>query len=42
MKLTLADPKLFKDSITIISDLVNEAQFKISKDLNSILSEQAA
>ncbi|MBN2421719.1 proliferating cell nuclear antigen (pcna) [Candidatus Woesearchaeota archaeon] len=32
MKLTLADPKLFKDSVSIISDLVSEAQFKITKD----------
>jgi len=32
MKLTLAEPKYFKDSISIISDLVNEAVFKISKD----------
>lgn len=30
MKLTLAEPKYFKDSITIISDLVNEARFKIT------------
>ncbi len=32
MKLTLAEPKYFKDSITIISDLVNEARFKITKN----------
>jgi proliferating cell nuclear antigen len=32
MKLTLANPKLFKDSISIISDLVSEARFKITKD----------
>lgn len=32
MRLTLADPKLFKDSISIISDLVTEARFKISND----------
>ena len=32
MRLTLADPKLFKDSVSIIYDLVSEAQFKITKD----------
>jgi proliferating cell nuclear antigen len=32
MKLTLAEPKLLKDSIGIISELVNEASFKINKD----------
>lgn len=30
MKLTLAEPKYLKDSIAIISDLVNEARFKIT------------
>ncbi len=32
MRLTLADPKIFKDSVSIISDLVSEARFKITKD----------
>lgn len=32
MKLTLAEPRYLKDSITIISDLVNEARLKITKD----------
>jgi proliferating cell nuclear antigen len=32
MKLTLADPTLLKDSISVISDLVTEARFKINKD----------
>jgi len=32
MKLVLADTKLIKEPITIISDLVNEARFKISKN----------
>lgn len=32
MRLTLADGTYFKDSISIISDLVNEACFKVSKD----------
>ncbi|MBW2963686.1 proliferating cell nuclear antigen (pcna) [Candidatus Woesearchaeota archaeon] len=31
MKLTLAEPKYLKDSISIISELVNEAKFKITK-----------
>ena len=32
MKLVLADPTLLKDSISVISELVNEARFKITKD----------
>lgn len=32
MKLVLADPTYLKDSIAVISDLVNEARFKISRD----------
>jgi len=32
MKLALAEPKYFKDSISIISDLVSEAKFKATKD----------
>ncbi len=32
MKLTLADSKLLKDSVSVISDLVTEARFTISKD----------
>jgi len=32
MKLTLAEPKLLKDSISVVSELVNEASFKINKD----------
>lgn len=32
MRLTLAEPTYLKDSISIISDLVNEARFKITKD----------
>ncbi len=32
MKLVLADPTYLKDSIAVISDLVNEARFKITKD----------
>jgi len=32
MKLVLADPTLLKDSISVISELVNEARFKITRD----------
>lgn len=32
MRLVLADPTLLKDSISVISDLVNEARFKITRD----------
>jgi proliferating cell nuclear antigen len=32
MKLSLAEPSYIKDSITIISDLVTEARFKITKE----------
>lgn len=32
MKLVLTEPKYFKDSISIISDLVTEAKFKVSPD----------
>ncbi len=32
MKLTLADPGYMKDSISVISELVNEARFKITKN----------
>jgi len=31
MKLTLSDPTILKDSISIISDLVNEGTFNIDK-----------
>lgn len=32
MKLTLAEPKYLKDSISIISELVNEAKFTVTKE----------
>ena len=32
MKLTLAEPKYLKDSVSIISDLVTEAKFIVKKD----------
>ncbi len=42
MKLTLAEPKYLKDSISIISDLVNEAQFKITKDAIELVAMDPA
>ena len=33
MKLTLAEPNYLKDSVSIISELVNEASFKIKKNM---------
>ena len=32
MRLTLTEPKYLKDSISIISELVNEARFKVTKE----------
>lgn len=32
MKLVLADPTLLKDSIAVVSELVNEARFKLTRD----------
>ncbi len=42
MKLTLAEPKYFKDSISIISELVNEARFKITKDAMELIAMDPA
>lgn len=42
MKLTLAEPKYFKESITIISDLVNEARFKITPDAMELVAMDPA
>ena len=42
MKLVLADSKLFSDSISIISELVNEARIKITKDHLEIISMDPA
>ena len=42
MKLTLAEPKYLKDSISIISDLVNEARFKINKDAIELVAMDPA
>ena len=42
MKLTLAEPKYLKESITIISDLVNEARFKINKEAIELVAMDPA
>lgn len=42
MKLTLAEPKYFKDSISIISELVNEAGFKITPDAIELVAMDPA
>ncbi len=42
MKLTLAEPKYLKDSISIISDLVNEARLKVTKDSIELIAMDPA
>lgn len=42
MKLTLAEPKYLKDSITIISELVNEARFKITPQAIELIAMDPA
>jgi len=42
MKLTLAEPKYLKESITIISELVNEARFKVNKDAIELVAMDPA
>jgi len=42
MKLTLAEPKYLKDSISIISELVNEARFKITPDAIELVAMDPA
>ena len=42
MKLTLSEPKFLKDSISIISDLVTEATFKITKDAIELVAMDPA
>ena len=42
MKLTLAEPKYLKESIAIISDLVNEARFKVTKDAIELVAMDPA
>ncbi len=42
MKLTLAEPSYLKESINIISDLVNEARFKVNKDAMELVAMDPA
>ncbi|MFH1438942.1 MAG: proliferating cell nuclear antigen (pcna) [Candidatus Woesearchaeota archaeon] len=42
MKLTLAEPKYLKDSVSIISELVNEARFKITKNAIELIAMDPA
>jgi proliferating cell nuclear antigen len=42
MKLSLAEPKYLKDSISIISELVNEARFKVTKDAIELVAMDPA
>src|SRR3989338_958852 len=42
MKLTLAEPTYLKESISIISDLVNEARFKVNKDAVELVAMDPA
>jgi len=42
MKLVLADPTLFKDSINVISELVTEARLKIQKDAVELVAMDPA
>lgn len=42
MRLTLAEPKLLKDSISIISDLVKEARFNVSKEKIELIAMDPA
>ncbi|MCB9358413.1 proliferating cell nuclear antigen (pcna) [Candidatus Woesearchaeota archaeon] len=42
MKLTLAEPKYLKESITIISELVNEARFKVTSQAIELIAMDPA
>lgn len=42
MKLVLAEPKFFKESISIVSDLVTEAKFKFNKNGLELVAMDAA
>ncbi len=42
MRLTLAEPKYLKDSISLISDLVNEARFKITPNAIELIAMDPA
>ena len=42
MRLTLAEPSYLKESVSIISDLVNEARFKVTKDAIELVAMDPA
>ncbi|MCP3682992.1 MAG: proliferating cell nuclear antigen (pcna) [bacterium] len=42
MKLTLAEPKYLKESISVISELVNEARLKVTKDAIELVAMDPA
>src|SRR3989304_8805869 len=42
MRLTLAEPKYLKESVSIISDLVNEATFKITPQYIELIAMDPA
>jgi proliferating cell nuclear antigen len=42
MRLTLAEPRFFKESVTIISDLVNEARFKVTSNAIELVAMDPA
>ncbi len=42
MRMTLAEPKYLKESITIISDLVTETQFKVTSDAIDVVAMDPA
>ena len=42
MRLTLAEPKLLKESISIISELVSETKFRVGKDFVEIIAMDPA
>ncbi|MFH1650461.1 MAG: proliferating cell nuclear antigen (pcna) [Candidatus Woesearchaeota archaeon] len=42
MKLSLSEPRLLKDSVSIISDLVTEARFKVNKDAVELVAMDPA
>lgn len=42
MKLTLAEPKLLKESVSIISELVTETRFKVTKDIVELIAMDPA
>src|SRR3989344_6243257 len=42
MKLTLAEPRLLIDSVSIISELVNDVRFKIDKNAIELISMDPA